>query len=99
MKAWVIYTLSILAALVIIAAVIYGLRLFTNISTPITVHQVQPGSFIWRCRFLLAYRNDIKNKSGSLDARQELARRFNANKFWFQKHIEIPKKMNNEQSK
>lgn len=43
MKAWVIYTLSILAALVIIAAVIYGLRLFTNISTPITVHQVQPG--------------------------------------------------------
>lgn len=53
--------------------------------------EIYVGTIIWRYRILRAYRNDIKNESGSLEARQELARRFNANKFWFQKHIEIPK--------
>ena len=42
-----------------------------------------------RIRWLRAYKNDVKRKSGSLSDRRELARRFNARKFWFQSELKV----------
>lgn len=43
MKDFVVYLIGALLGLVLLGFIIYGLRMFTTASTPITVHEVRPG--------------------------------------------------------
>lgn len=45
-----------------------------------------------RWRVLKAYAKDLDRHSGGLRARQEIAHRFNALRFWWQKERAIPAK-------
>lgn len=43
MKDKLIMTGAVIGVIILIGGIIYGMRLFSNATTPITLHQVKPG--------------------------------------------------------